>query len=147
MRRAAVAAVLLAAAACSGGDGLTKQQFIRQGDAICAGVARPGRMLDRPSGARELSATLELIGREARRARGEFADLEPPTDGDRVQRAMVAFLGTTVTQVGRARTALAAGRTDDAQRALSGVAAPALAAQRAAEDYGFEDCGSAWSAG
>ena len=136
MRRAAVAAVLLVAVACSGGDGLTKQQFIRRGDAICARVARAGRMLD---GA-DPAAAVDRVVSQTSKARAAFATLDPPEDGRSVKRAILSYLDDAVVEGRKARAALDRQDTAAAQRAIPAAGVSALAATKAAEDYGFQEC-------
>jgi hypothetical protein len=142
MRRAAVALLVAGLVACSsGGDGgLTRAQFIRKGDAICQQFALAGDALDVPGSAKEVDAAITRVIDLARKARTDFVALDPPPDGERAKRAILAFIDRSITQATRARAALAEGDVAAARRALVATALPALTAQKAAEDYGFQEC-------
>ncbi|MCU1483367.1 MAG: hypothetical protein JWN67_113 [Actinomycetia bacterium] len=139
MRRAVLLVLLAGLVACSGGDGLTRAQFIRKGDAICQRFATGGSVLD-VGGSDDVDAALVRVIRLAREARSDFAALDPPADGERAKRAILAFIDRSITQATRARAAVAKGDVATARQALVATAIPALTAQKAAEDYGFQEC-------
>ena len=139
MRRAALALVVVLAACSGGGDHLTERQFIRQGDAICRDLARGGEDIDlTPSGADGKGFDAAIS--DLRRARAAFAALDPPQDGQAVRRSMLAFLDASIGAAGRARQAVADGDSAAARTALARAVPKGLAAYRAAESYGFQEC-------
>src|SRR5687768_13071829 len=71
---------------------LSKEEFIEQGDAICAGLTESTQAVDAPETEDDLADYLtELLG-QAEEARDEFAALSPPEDGEEVHQELLDAL-------------------------------------------------------
>jgi len=141
MRRAALLVLLAGLVACSGGGGgLTRAQFIRKGDAICARFLEAGADLDRPTSAGDLEPYLADVLRLADDARTDLAALDPPADGAKAKQALLEALDASMDRARDARDAL--GRHDLAavQSAFQDAARGVVRANGTAKAYGFRDC-------
>jgi hypothetical protein len=142
--RAGVGAAALAVvlAACSGSDGVTEAEYVRQANAVCRDGARriaalriPGRA-DVESMPQRASEVVTL----QRRALARLRAIRPPED-DRAEIAKwIALVDQTVDQ---AEVSAESQRDGDISRALTANVNGAALDQRAdelAEAYGLDDC-------
>jgi hypothetical protein len=142
MRRAlvAVALVVLVAAGCSSDDGLTKSQFVAKGDAICKRLADESGKVAQPADEAGIDEYLVKVLRIADEARADFAALDPPKDGEAVQRAVLTSLDGTIAQARKAKAAAAENDLAGVQKALQDASAVAAKGNKAATGYGFQEC-------
>ena len=126
-----------------GAEALTKAEFIDRGDDICRAAAEDGEDLDAPESTTEdLSRYLTEAQELLTDAAADFEALQPPADGEEVQRLYLAALRDTVDLLGDAK---AAAEDGDLQTALGIVqdSDPQAEARGPLQTYGFEVCGSA----
>jgi hypothetical protein len=142
MRVAVVVAALLGAAGCGGGsDALSGAEFIEQGDAVCERLTDQVNDLDQPTSEEELGDHLRAIAALEAEARDDFAALEPPSEGEDVQRALLDAADEANERTLAAADAADEGDTVTAEDLMSSPTDGALAAGEAMRDYGFEVCG------
>lgn len=126
----------------AGGDTLTKEEFIAEGDAICAGLTEAGEQVEAPETEDDLARYLTELLDQAEAARDEFAALNPPEDGEEVHHELLDALETSMSTVEGAIAAAEDGDTVTVEDLLSQATEEGAAADEAAQEYGFEECGS-----
>lgn len=125
----------------SGGDALTKPEFIAQGDAVCAQLAADSRAITPPQDEAGFSAYFVELRAVTEAARADLAALNPPEDGVPVQTALVDAIDTFITTAEGAAEAAEAGDTVTAGDLAQQATEEAQAAAEVASGYGFQDCG------
>ncbi|HUR49052.1 MAG TPA: hypothetical protein VMY88_05920 [Acidimicrobiales bacterium] len=129
------------------GDTLTKEEFIEQGDTICAALEAAGETVEDPQSPEDYPVVLtEHVG-QAEEAHKQFAELKPPADGEDVHQALLDALGTSIETVKGAITAFEGGDTVTGEDLLSQASEEGNAADEEARAYGFTECGSEDEAG
>lgn len=138
--------VVVAAACGSGGGGtrasgatLSKQDFIKQGDAICKELSNSGPQED-PKDAKAMADLLGPLIASAKAARDRFAALKAPSDGKQLQTDMVADIDKQIGEAQKAKDQAANGDKDGAEKTLSAIDTTDI--DKRASDYGFKDCAS-----
>lgn len=146
MRRSlAVAATVLGLSvlpACGGGDSLSKEDFLAQGDAICTQLDTETGEVAEPTSEQEFGPYIEQIVVFAEQAREDFSALSPPGDGEQVQEELVGALDVSIENARGAVTAADEGDTVTAGDLLTQAAEAGEAANEAAREYGFQACGA-----
>ena len=141
-----LASLLLAAAAlagCGGGsDRLTREEFVEQATAVCAGVEERVDALGEP----QSLAEIEALGRELRDALGdgleELRELEPPEELAEPFERYLASGDEVIEQLDRLIEAAAAGDRAAVERAVAAgneLGRPAAELAAAAAIPGCED--------
>lgn len=130
-------------AAASGGDTLSKDAFIEQGDAICADLRHESSAIEAPASEEEFGDYLRAQVKVAEAAREKMAALEPPTDGVKVQQALLDSLDAALESARGAIDAADSGDTVTAEDLIDESSKAADASDEPARDYGFEECGKA----
>ena len=127
-----------------GGDALSKEEFIEAGDDVCRAASEEGGDIDEPepNDAEDLSRFLDEAIEVVDTARADFAALDPPADGEEVQRLEVEALADSVDVLESAKVEADAGRYE-AARAIVQAADPEAGAREPLQAYGFEVCGAA----
>ena len=121
---------------------LSKEEFIEQGDAICAELSSATGDVEDPEDEEDLARYLkELLG-HAETAREDFAELAPPEDGEEVHQELLDALDSTMSTVEGAIAAAEDGDTVTVEDLLSQAEEEGAAADAAAQEYGFEECGT-----
>ena len=139
----ALLAPVLAASllACGGDDGLSKEEHIAQGDAVCQRFEDEGSELDPPASLEEVPAYLDSTIGIAESAVADLRALDPPGEGADVHEALVGSLEAGVTALREAKAAAQAGQQDAIIDALTEAGDVVEAANAEAREYGFEVCG------
>ena len=154
-----LAAAALAAAGCGGGGGgsapLSKEEFIKRGDAICSKYREKNQELGKTAPAKnptDPSATdaqvkasapvLEKLADNLRAARGEFESLTPPADAQSDWDNTLDDLDQIASQLD---DAAGAARDVDRQKVVNLYADILRLNRRVSNfevDYGFKVCGT-----
>jgi hypothetical protein len=140
VRRAAVAIVFVLAG-CGGEERLTKPEFVRQANAICAKYERRLDAIPQP---RELRDVQSYIDRGVPLAKGELAELEelrPPERDEPAVERLLAQVEATISELERLGEAAAARDREAAQAAAARVEEAGARAAKLARDYGLDECG------
>ena len=166
MGAVALAAVMAAVAGCGGDDpdpapatppskspsrgALSKPEYIRQADAICADADRLLGPLERSTAEKatqgDARGTAEDIRKSVRIADGQLAKLRalaPPPDD---QTAVDAYFDTITEQIGLTRglaDAIEAGNGERTKSLSAELASGKQRAQGQAKEFGFQECGNA----
>ena len=145
---ALVLLALVPLAACGddddgGGGALSKEEFIEAGDDVCREASEDGQAIDEPApnDAEDLSRFLEEAIEVVDTARADFAALDPPADGEDVQRLEVDALADSVDTLEEAKAESDAGNYE-AARSIVQAADPEAEAREPLQEYGFEICGA-----
>lgn len=128
--------------ACGDDGGLTKEEFISQGDRICARLAEESNALETPE---DLPGAADFLGEAiplAEAARNRLDDLDPPDDGDDVKEALLAGIDGAISGAEEAREAAESGDQEAFEAALAEAEEAGDSADEEAQEYGFEECGS-----
>ena len=143
---ALIASVALAGlVGCSGedSDALSKEEFISQGDAICAQLDTDAEAIEAPEDEAAFGDYLSELAALAKGAREEFAALSPPEDGVEVQQALLDAIDTSVETIEGAAEAADGGDTVTAGDLATQAAEEGSAADEQVQEYGFQECGQA----
>lgn len=132
-------ASLLTLTGC-GADGLSKEEFIAQGDAICTELDAQGQEIPAPEDESGFAPYLTQIAEVAGTARDDLAALDAPEDGQDVKDALVNALSTSITTIEGAAEAASGGDTVSAGDLIQQAAEEAATADEAAGEYGFQAC-------
>lgn len=143
----ALAATLCCAlgfAACSddGGDELSKEGFIEQGDAVCLGFAEQVNDLPEPSTPEEAAEFLQKAAEIADAAYAELQALAPPEDGEPVHAALLSSLSESTAKVREAQGAAERNDPGALEAAMAEAVNIGKRADSEAKGYGFAVCGS-----
>jgi hypothetical protein len=140
VRPVVVAAVALLAGACGGGGGVTRADWARDADAICAKYDRRfeslGTVEELPELARLLGEAVVLVDEE----RAELARLEPPEGDEARVRTMLGHLERAAAAARRAQSAARAGDEEAVGVAIGESDSAAAQAQHVARDLGARTC-------
>lgn len=122
---------------------LTKQEYIRQGDVICAQYRRQaeeiGERFESASVAEYQSVVFELIS-ATRAFASRFKDLRAPPEDKAVADRLAANLDQQVGKLGQIVTSALQQDIEGAKRAQRELATMAREFRELAEQYGFEEC-------
>ena len=135
-------ASLAVLAACGGDDRLSKAEFVRRADAICARYARRLERVPPPQTVADVPSYVERGIPVAEREIAELDKLRPPRQDDAEVARLLAELKTTVAELEHLGTAAAARDRDAVRSATRRVEAASARAAELARRYGFRDCGS-----
>ena len=128
--------------ACGGsGDALSKEEFIAEGDAICRSFEEEGRALSTPASVEEVPAYLDEAIALARSTREDFAELDPPDDGEDVRDGFTSALDAGIASLEEAKAAAEAGEQEGVVASLQEAGQAITQANARARQYGFEHCG------
>lgn len=131
----------------SAADTLTKEEFIEEGDTICAALQAASDTVEPPDSPEDAPVVLtELVG-QAEEAQKQFSELSPPADGEDVHQALLDALSTSIETVNGAITAYESGDSVTGGDLLTQATEEANAADAEAQAYGFSVCGSEDDAG
>lgn len=135
---------ILGLAGCGGEDAdtLSKEDFVSQGDAICAQLDTDAEALEAPADEADFGGYLSELAELARGAREEFAALTPPEDGVEVQKALLDAIDNSTETIDGAAEAAESGDTVTAGDLATQAAEEGGAADQQAQDYGFQECGT-----
>lgn len=123
------------------GDTLSKEEFIEEGDTICAALEAAGATVAAPESPEDYPVILtEHVG-QAEEAHKQFGELKPPADGEEVHQALLDALGTSIETVKGAITAFEGGDTVTGEDLLAQANEEGKAADEEAQAYGFTECG------
>ena len=133
---------LMALAACGGGDGLSKADFIEQADQLCLDFNTKASALPEPQSEAELVRWLDDAMALAEVMEKDLDALAPPDDGKKVHQALLTSLRDSTDRVRDARDA--AERQDQAgfESAMGDAQEIGQRADTEAKAYGFKVCGS-----
>ena len=140
---AAVAIVTAAGCSGAGSDALSKEEFISQGDAVCAQLDTDAEALEAPTDEDDFGSYLTDLADLAKGAREELAALDAPEDGVEVRDALLEAIDTSVGSIEEAADAADDGATVGAGDLAAQAAEEGSAADEQLQDYGFQECGQA----
>jgi hypothetical protein len=136
----AAAVALFATVGCGGDEGVSRAEWARHADAICAKYDRRFRSLrmveELPALARVLGQAVELLDGE----RMELAELDAPEDDASQIGAMLAYLEKSAAAGRRAQRAARSGDVDAASIAVGESDSAAAQARHEARDLGATTC-------
>jgi hypothetical protein len=115
VRRALILATVLLTAGCGGDDGggpLTKEEFEREANAICAAMNRDLSRLGQPESSQEFVEQLEAGQRRLREALRELEQLDAPPEYERDFRTLLRQGDEAVATINEL---IAAGESQDAE--------------------------------
>lgn len=135
------AATSAAASPAPASSALTKDAYIRQGDAICARLETQTAAVPSGGDESEFGAYIREVVALAEAAQTDFAALTPPADGQSVHTALLDSLKTSIATAKGAATAAEGGDTVSAGDLLTQADTEGSASNAAAQAYGFQDCG------
>lgn len=124
------------------GDTLTKEEFITEGDTLCAALEMASSQTEPPADESDFGRFLAELAGQGEEAARQFAELNAPEDGEEVQAELVAALESAVESLKGAAEAAQAGDTVTAEDLLRQASEEGKAADTAAQEYGFEVCGA-----
>src|SRR4051812_23076843 len=130
------------AAACGGSSALTKADFIKRGDAICARLSKASAAVAQPTTDDAKAAYLGKIIALAKTARADFAKLDAPDAGTSVRTKLIDALDASIATATKAEAAAAKGDLDSMATLLDKASGQGKASDEAADRYGFTECGS-----
>ena len=134
------AVVLVSLAACGGGgsSSLSKADFIAKSDAVCKDLNDKGNNTGQPKDAKETATLIDSLLTSARSARAKLAALKPPSDGQQLQKDMLAQFDTQLAAGDRAKAIAQKGDMQGAIDEMSKIDTSAM--DKRLSDYGFKDC-------
>ena len=144
LARAVAVLVLAALAGCggSGGDRLSRAEFISQADAICTEYEEKLNALGTPQNTEELAEFADKALPIAEDGRDELGELRPPEDLQDTYDAWLEQGDRAIQIVEDLREAAEDGDTAEIQRIAREAEAADTEANRLAEQIGFEQCGA-----
>ena len=141
VRLAASALAALALAGCGGEERLSKPEFVRQANAICAKYERRLDAIPEPRELREVQSYIDRGVPLAKQELAELAELRPPeTDEAEVER-LLTQVRKTISELERLGRAAAARDRAGAQAAAARVEEAGARGAKLARDYGLGECG------
>lgn len=141
-RVAAAALAALALAACGGDERLSKREYLRQADAICAKYERRLDALPEPRTLRDVPSFVERGVPLAREELAELDELRPPEGDEAEVERLLAQVKNTIAGLERLGDAAAARDRAAAEAAAARVEETSERAAKLAQRYGLEECGS-----
>ena len=129
-------------AADGGGEALSTEEFIEQGDAICKDFSDRAAELTAPEDEADQARYLGELIAIGEDVLSDFQAIEPPSDGEEVHAALVGALEKGLDTLGGAQDAAESGDTVTAGDLMAQATAESDAADEEAKEYGFEVCGS-----
>lgn len=135
-------AALLSTSACGGDDGLSKEEFISQGDAICSQLEKDTDAIPEPTEEAAFAPFITQVIDLVKGARTDFAALDAPEDGEQVKQQLLDSIDTSIATAEGAATAAEQGDIVTAGDLLTQAAEEGAVSDQAARDYGFKTCGS-----
>jgi len=134
---------LSAVTACGGEDGLSKEEFIAQGDAVCEQLGKDTEAVPAPTGQDGVEEYVTSLTGLVEGAKSDFSALEAPSDGKDLQTDIVGALDTAIDILEGAAAAAASGDLEAAREAVpEGAAEESKAVSKQAKEYGFASCGA-----
>jgi acyl-CoA reductase-like NAD-dependent aldehyde dehydrogenase len=141
---------LSSVAACGGGGGLSKEEFIAQGDAACEKLEEESEAVPAPTAEEEAGKYLDALLGIAKKTQDELAALDAPSDGEELQSDMVDAYDKAIELMESAKDAAGSGDLESMGEKLEEMSKEAEQQEKdgksvaeRVEDYGFESCGSA----
>lgn len=144
-RRLLPVVLLLPALAACGDDeaeALSHDEYVEQGDAICARLTEETDALDQPTDLPSAVTFLDESLPLARAAREDFAELAAPDDAEEVREALLSSIDVSIDAAGRARDAAANDDQAGVEAALAEATEAGAASDPVAQEYGFVECGT-----
>lgn len=139
---AAVALAALVVVACGGEERLSKREFLRQADAICATYERRLDTVPRPRTLRDVPPFIERGLPLAKEELAKLEELRPPEGDEAEVERLLTQVKETIAELERLRDAAAARDRAAAQAAAARVEEASDRAAKLAREYGFAECGS-----
>jgi ABC-type transporter Mla subunit MlaD len=125
--------------ACS--QGLSKEDYIKQADQICAGAEKEFNDLEQPQSLEDLEGFIDQAGARTNALISDLRDLEPP---DEIADEADAMLDNLEQAADSFPDLLAAAKSQDGDRIQqidADIKANVDAANEAAQSIGLQDCG------
>lgn len=141
MRRILLA-TLLAVAGCGGEERLSRAEFLRQADAICANYERRLDAIEEPRALRDVPRFIERGVPLARKELAELEKLRPPAEDEAKVERLLAQVRKTISELEHLGEAAAARDRAAAQAAAARVEEASDRAAKLAQRYGLDECGS-----
>lgn len=133
--------------ASGGGNALTKAEFIKQGDTVCAGLTESTQAIAEPTSEDEVSGYLTDTIALAKKARSDFAALSPPADGEDIHEALLDSIDGSISAAEEALEAAEDGDLEKMGELLDKASDLGDEADEDADAYGFKECGTSASDG
>ncbi len=122
-------------------DRLSKEEFIRQADALCAEANAKLDVMDRPETYAELNEYIEQVKEIEAAALAEVAALEPPEEDESLVQEALGKIAAAMDQLQQYQQAERSGNRIGALFFLQAANARASEAIAIAERCGFQECG------
>lgn len=126
----------------AGGDALSKDELIEQGDAVCADLEAATAAIALPDGVEDYDDYISEVIAAGESAYDDFAALAPPEDGEAVHQALLTSLGDAIEAAEGAVAALQSEDTVTAEDLMAEADRLGDAADEEARAYGFQQCGA-----
>ena len=140
--RSVALALVLALVGCGGEERLSKREYLRQADAICAKYERRLVAIPEPRTLREVPSFIDRGLPLATEERAELEELRPPEAEEAEIERLLAQVDETIEELERLRDAAAARDRAAAQAAAARLEESSGRAARLARSYGLEECAS-----
>jgi hypothetical protein len=140
MRWAAFALFLLLVAGCGGGGRLSKQDYGKRADAICARYNGKIRALGRPRSLEALPAYVDRALPVARKGNEELRGLKAPKSEEKTAREWLDQNAAVIAAMERLRDAAKRGNRAGVQFALADGGTANRAATKLARELGLQRC-------
>ncbi len=133
---------MIALTACASGEEerLSRAEFLRQADAICATYARRLDAIPEPRTLRDVPAYVERGVPLAEEELSELEDLRPPEPLEPEVGRLLDSVRTTIAALERLGEAAASRERDETQTAATEVEEASVRAARLADELGLERC-------
>jgi hypothetical protein len=139
----ALAAGALLATACGGGDeGLSREELISRGDAICEEYDQRTEQVEDPESLDDVERFVEETRTLIRDGVDELKELEPPEELAEDYNAWIAQNEENLGLLDDLEAAAAAGDEAQVQEILAEAEQAGAQADRLAGEMGFEECGA-----
>ena len=142
LRLAAAALAALALTACGGDERLSKPEYLRRADAICAKYERRLAALPEPRTLRDVPAFIERGVPLAKEELAELDELRPPEGDEAEVDRLLAQVRETTAELERLGEAAAARDRAGARAAAERLEEASDRAAKLARRYGLDECGS-----
>ena len=119
---------------------LTKEEYIRQGDAICADVGRRVKAVPRPRNPQEVGPALDQILAIDREGSDRFRALKAPAQDQATADRLNSLLDQQKPKYDQAAAAMKAGDNTTGGRVLQEIESLEKQFREVARPYGFVEC-------
>jgi hypothetical protein len=138
----ALAAGALLATACGGDEGLSREELISRGDAICEEYDQRTEQVEDPESLNDVERFVEETRTLIRDGVDELKELEPPEELAEDYNAWIAQNEENLGLLDDLEAAAAAGDEAQVQEILAEAEQAGAQADRLAGEMGFEECGA-----